>query len=310
MARLALPTLLALSGALLADIVHLNSGGKIEGIVEDAGASYRVTTTAGVTNIPKDKVAGVERADCILTVYAREAAKVAANDVDGHWRLAQMCLDAKWTSKGYEEARKVIALHPDHEAARALLGFVLHEGTWMTKKERHEALGHVQYKGKWYRPDAARRLQARDERRAFLRKAEDDLNLALAHIADENYKVRRRGHKEFIEVGHRLGMEDAESKADKLLARYDEGWARYVAQDSTIGTLEIRATDASLQGFDTFDINLGSPSDTVADPVVTIEMPRVKVHQVRTTVQCPLALKVRLADPLLDQPDNEEVLGD
>ncbi len=310
MARLALPILLALSGALLADIVHLNSGGRIEGIVEDAGSSYKVTTTAGVTQIPKDRVAGIEKADCVLTVYAKEAAKVKADDAEGHWRLAQMCLEGKWTAKAREEAKKVVEISPDHAEARAFLGFILHEGVWMTPRQRHEALGHVEFKGKWYSAESARRLQAREERRLYLRHAEDALNLALAHLADENHSIRRRGHKEYIEAGERYDVQNAQVTADKLLAYYDEGWRQYAAADSTIGTIEVRATNAQLVGLDTIDVVLGSPSDTVADPVVRIETPHMKTAQVKATIQVPLAMKIHLADPLLEQPSNEEVLGD
>lgn len=311
MARLALPTLLALSGALLADIVHLNSGGRIEGIVEDSGSAYTVTTTAGVTQIPKDRVAGIEKGDCVLTVYAKEAAKVKADDAEGHWRLAQMCLEGKWSAKAREEAKKVVEISPDHAEARALLGFILHEGVWMTPRQRHEALGHVEFKGKWYSEEAARRLQAREERRLYLCHAEDAINLALAHLADENHSVRRRGHKEYLEAGKRYDVENAEATANKLLAYYDEGWRQYAAADTTIGTIEVRATNAHLESLDTIDVNLtGGASNTPGQVVVRIETPRLKTAQVRATVQCPLALKVHLTDPLLDQPNQEEILGD
>lgn len=310
MSHLALPTLLALSGALLGDVVYLHSGGRIEGIVEDTGSSYKVTTTSGVTHIPKEKVAGVEKGDCILTVYAKEAAKVAADDAAGHWRLAQLCLEGKWSAKGHEEARKVIAIDPDHEAARRLLGFVRHEGVWMTPREKHIALGHVEYKGKWYSAETARRLQARDERRAFLCKAEDALNLALAHLADENHAVRRRGHREYVEAGTKYGVENARETADKLLAYYDDAWERYIAYDSTIGTVEVRATNAELLSLDPINVDVtGGNGNGI---VVAIETPHMQITRVRSTVQVPLALKVHLVDPLLERgfDAQEEILGD
>lgn len=312
MARLALPMLLALSGALLADVIHLNSGGRIEGIVEDDGSSYKVTTTAGVTHIPKEKVLAVEKADCILTVYAKEAAKVAADDAEGHWRLSQLCIEGKWTAKARDEAKRVVELDPNHAEARKLLGFVLHEGVWMTTRERHVARGHVEYKGKWYSAEAARRLQARDERRAFLRRAEDALNLALSHLAEANRGTRLRGHKEYVEAGQKFGVEGAEATANKMLAYYDDAWERYVAYDSTIGTIEVRATNAELLSLDPINIDVTGGNGNGL--LVAIEVPRMQITRVRSTVQVPLALKVHLVDPLLNQAGGfdggEDVLGD
>ncbi len=310
MARLALPVLLALSGALLADVVHLNTGGRIEGIVEDDGASYKVTTTAGVTHIPKEKVAGVEKKDCILTEYAKEAAKVAAGDAEGHWQLSQLCSEGKWTAKAREEAKKVVDLDPNHAEARKLLGFVLHEGVWMTPRERHEAKGHVEYRGKWYSAEAARRFQARDERRAYLRRTEDALNLALSHLAEANRGTRLRGHKEYLEAGQKYGVENAQATADKMLAYYDDAWERYVAYDSAIATIEVRATNAELLSLDpiSIDVTGGNGSGLL----VAIEVPRMQITRVRSTVQVPVALKVHLADPLLERgfDGDEEILGD
>lgn len=311
MPRLALLALAFLVGTAQADIVNLTTGGRIEGLVEDEGSSYKITTTAGVTHIAKEKVVSIEKKDCVLNVYATEAAKVAADDADGHWRLAQLCRDGNWTAKARDEAKKVIAIAPDHAEARKFLGYVLYDEKWMTERERHVAMGHVEYKGKWYTEEVARRRQARDERLLFLKHAEDALNLALSHMAASDKQTRHHGRDEYLEAAAKFGIQNAQPNADNLLSYYDDAWKQYVAVDDGVATTEIRATDAHLDSLDKINIDVTGGNGNGL--LVAIEVPHMTITQVRTTVQIPAAIHVHLVDPLLNQAgggdDDGDVLG-
>ncbi len=304
MPRLALLALALLVGTAQADVVNLNTGGRIEGLVEEEGAFYKITTTAGVTHIAKEKVASLEKKDCVLTVYAREAAKVAADDADGHWGLAQLCREGNWTAKARDEAKKVIAIAPDHADARKFLGYVRYDDKWMTQRERFAAMGYVEYKGKWYPEEAARRRQARDERILMLKHAEDALNLALSHMAASDKATRHHGHNEYLEAAAKYGIQNAQPTADKLLDYYDDAWKQYVAVDEGIATTEIRATDAHLDSLDKINIDVTGGNGNGL--VVAIEVPHMKITQIRTTVQVPVAMHVHLVDPLLNQAGGED----
>lgn len=197
---------LFLAPAAPADEVELTSGRVIEGKVEDLGDSIKIHKSGGSVTYPKFMVKGIVYKKTVQEIY-QEKAKAIKDDVESHLKLARWCLDQKLREEALAEFRRVIALEPDHEEARAGLGFRMFKGKWMTEDEVNEAKGLVRHRGQWMTPeerDLAVALEEQKElEKKFLRevstllekthsgdpKKRDEAKAALAKI-DDQYKVK------------------------------------------------------------------------------------------------------------------------
>jgi Pretoxin HINT domain len=58
--------------------------------------------------------------------------------VEGNWKLAQACTAAKLPDQAKAHLNRVIELRPDHEMARAALGYTKVDGEWISPERREE----------------------------------------------------------------------------------------------------------------------------------------------------------------------------
>jgi uncharacterized protein YkwD len=63
--------------------------------------------------------------------YRRRAMALKPADADGHWALAQWCHENGLFTQESVEAMDVLEISPDHEAARAALGFIKSGASWI-----------------------------------------------------------------------------------------------------------------------------------------------------------------------------------
>ncbi|MDQ7779657.1 MAG: hypothetical protein RDV41_08095 [Planctomycetota bacterium] len=147
----ALATLVVAAGSLLcgADTVVLNNGGEIAGIVTEDGDWYVVEMDAGTARIRKDEVSSVMRGRTSLHEYRERAAALADDDAAGHYQLGLWCKSEGLKKRARVEFQKAIAADSEHAEARRELGYVRHEGAWMTEDQAMEARGYVKYEGSW-----------------------------------------------------------------------------------------------------------------------------------------------------------------
>jgi len=132
------------------DVIHLKSGGRVEGaVVSRTAAELVVQTGAGKVTLKTADVARIEAKATPFDVYREMAAKVKADDADGRYALGLWCQDHKLYREARAEFEKTIALDPNHKGARARLGYVLREGKWLTDAEAKKADGMVLMDGKW-----------------------------------------------------------------------------------------------------------------------------------------------------------------
>ena len=147
---LCLAAIAAVAGLAAADVVHLKSGGKVEGtILSRSEAEVVVQTAAGKVTLKAADVVRVEQKTTPFEVYREMTAKVAADDADGHFALGLWCADHKLSREAREEFQKAIAVDPNHKGARERLGYVLKDGKWMTFAEAKKADGFVRHGDKW-----------------------------------------------------------------------------------------------------------------------------------------------------------------
>jgi hypothetical protein len=172
-----------------ADTIILNNGGKIEGIVSEEGEWYLVEMDAGTARIRKSEVATVIEKNTTLEEYRERAARVPETDAQGHYQLGLWCKSVRLNRCARLEFQKTIVANHDHVEARKELGYVKHEGTWMTEDQAMAARGFVKYEGSWIpreERDLRESLKAKEKLEAQVKKAEAEARKAemeakLAH---------------------------------------------------------------------------------------------------------------------------------
>jgi hypothetical protein len=135
-----------------ADVLELTNGGRVEGrLVQAAGddTSYVVEIVGGGrVTVPRAQVTRVDSTSAAEAEYA-ELARTAANTVESHWKLAEWCRERKLRELAQRHLTRILELDPNHEEARAILGFRKKDGEWMTRDEVMAARGMVMYEGRY-----------------------------------------------------------------------------------------------------------------------------------------------------------------
>ncbi len=102
------------AGGTLADIIIMENGRTIEGtIISKDRDSIKIKTDSGITmTIQKDTIARIVTRKSLLKTYTKKLKKLSADDVDGHYALAEWCKKNGLKDKYREELEKVLKLDP------------------------------------------------------------------------------------------------------------------------------------------------------------------------------------------------------
>lgn len=197
--------LVTLAVAARADIVHLKSGGKIEGRVIEKTATMIVVETASGTKmrIPRASVARIEKTRDVWAEYAERRRKVEKGDADGLFKLYEWCVANGMKGEAPRVLEEVLVADPDHAGARKVkgevrirgkwftpeeakkAGFKEHDGEWLTNDEFMKATGHVKLGDKW--------ITEREHDRLYTKaKMEELLQMELVVENSEHFGVRSR----------------------------------------------------------------------------------------------------------------------
>jgi hypothetical protein len=150
-----------------ADVLELTNGGRVEGrLIQPAEGdkkSYVVELAGGGrVAIPRANVARVDATFGAEAEYA-ELARTAADTVESHWKLAEWCRERKLRELAQRHLTRILELEPDHEQARAILGFRKKDGQWMTRDEVMAARGMVMYEGRYVTRQHVELLERQEE---------------------------------------------------------------------------------------------------------------------------------------------------
>ncbi|MDQ7778145.1 MAG: hypothetical protein RDV41_00345 [Planctomycetota bacterium] len=289
---------LVVASAIQADIIHLESGGKVEGVLVDKGTHYEVQTTTGTCTLQKDQVLLVEVKESVIEKYNKAAVEVKADDAEGHFALAMLCKEGKWNGKMRDELQKVIAINPDHEQARKELGYEMYEGKWLPRDEVMKARGYQLFEGKWVSPDFMRKIDDWKKAVRTVKSHEDKLNKALVKMSAANEALREKALKEFVVAAQAAGVTNADEVGGQFKEYYDDSWRVIAEVEKNRALTEIRATDARLiniNGITTF-VGVGG-----GVPVTRrIELPQMNLVSIKTTALVPAQVQIRLWYP--DRP--------
>jgi len=174
-----------------ADEVELTSGTVIEGKVEDLGDSIRVVKSNGSAVYPKSMIRKITPKKTVEELYAEKARDLKETDADAHLALARWCLQQKLQKEALIEFKKVVALDPDHEEARAGAGFQKVGGRWMTEDEANTAKGLVKHKGRWMTPEQRTLDNALDEQKELDKALQHEILVQLGHLKSSVEKTRQ-----------------------------------------------------------------------------------------------------------------------
>jgi hypothetical protein len=118
-----------------ADVVKMKDGRTLEGkVIKSDDKLVTLKMRLGEVILKRDEIESIVKGPTIVDEYKKRAAKLKADDADGHFKLALWCNENKLPKEYREELAKTIEIDPDHAGARARLGQVKHEGKWVDKK--------------------------------------------------------------------------------------------------------------------------------------------------------------------------------
>jgi hypothetical protein len=149
--------LLALSGSPShGDTFELVNGGRIEGRLLETTKGEQPQYVielhrGGRLTVARSDVAKIDAASASDIEY-QKLARSSPDTVEAHWKLAEWCRERKMTDKMRQHQSRIVELEPNHEKARAALGFRQKNGQWVTRDDVMAARGMVLYDGRYVTP--------------------------------------------------------------------------------------------------------------------------------------------------------------
>lgn len=120
-----------------AEVLILKNGDKIEGkVIEETDEYVKLDTKYGVLKVQKSDIEKREKGDPTIEEYNKKKAELA----EKHFELAMWCKEKGLKEEMKKELESVITLNPDHEGARAELGYIRKDGAWVKKDQPKEEL--------------------------------------------------------------------------------------------------------------------------------------------------------------------------
>jgi uncharacterized protein with FMN-binding domain len=123
------------AGPALADVVQLKNGKKFEGLAEEKPDSVVLRLERGSITFARDDVERIDKCPPPWEVYEQKAKGLKPEDAAGHLELAKWCKANNLGQRMQKELQLVLLVDPEHQEARALLGYQKIEGKWLSPEE-------------------------------------------------------------------------------------------------------------------------------------------------------------------------------
>ncbi|MCX7704112.1 MAG: hypothetical protein N2234_08475 [Planctomycetota bacterium] len=146
---------------IFADIVYLESGGFVEGkiVEEDDDRIVIESKIGGRVELRKERIARIDRGTN-EEIFKKRLEELKPDDIEGHFELGLWAKHMGLINKAKERFRYVLEKFPDHEFARAEMGYRKLQGKWVSEEEYYTAQGYVQYEGEWVKKEDAEKMRA------------------------------------------------------------------------------------------------------------------------------------------------------
>ena len=143
--------------SLLGDVVILRDGRKLEGkIIEETKDYIVLEMKFGTQKFSRSEVKEIEKKETPTEIFKEKYEETDKNDVDALLDLAEWCKENKLFAEMKKVYTRVLRVDPDNKVAHSALGHVEYKGKWYSKKEIERVKememrdkGLVKYKGKW-----------------------------------------------------------------------------------------------------------------------------------------------------------------
>jgi hypothetical protein len=155
MFRLTLSVLavLAFASPALADEVVLRNGHKVTGIQREEKDRIVVETGYGTVSFPRDQVVSVTMGETPLHAYPVRFAEIEkSTNASDYTKLAGWAKENNMPRYVGPLMKRAMELDPENAEARTALGFVRHQGKWVTQAQLKKDQGMVQDGGRWVNP--------------------------------------------------------------------------------------------------------------------------------------------------------------
>lgn len=290
--------LLLFAASAVADDVILKDGRVLSGKVSDEGKRYTVVDRDRKYAVPKSEVAEFVSARSFMDEYEARLEKLPYDDPEAIFEFGRWLAKNEWPSRAARAYEEVLELDPDHRGARRALGYKLYEGEWVGPEELNRRQGLVKFEGRWYTKHDLAQLKKEIETNEKLRQAVDHrrrenakINRMVTKFATFDRKNRQKAYDELYRYAESLNSPELRKFADDTKAYYDERVRILCAR--MMARTEIQATHTKLKRpIESFVTNLGAAIAFIsAQNPVTIQLPEIKIAQIKTTVDIPAGCK-------------------
>ena len=143
----------ALVGSTNADVLHLRTGGRVEGVLtSETATTLTLDVGMGQLTVPRDRVLRIERGESALSEYRARLAALRPGDVAACADLARFAAEHGLRSEARALWARVVSLDPRNVEAHLALGHVLVERNNVDEAESNRARGLLSFDGSWMTP--------------------------------------------------------------------------------------------------------------------------------------------------------------
>ncbi len=141
------------------DKIILESGGRYEGeILKETPDYVKIKTPAGVYTVYRDDIAKIVRGGDIWSELSSRKRRLKKSDTTGWYELGIWCQEQELWPEAIDCFHQVLQKDPDHDAARAELGYRKYHGKWVTDEQYYLERGWVIHEGDWVSPEDKEKL--------------------------------------------------------------------------------------------------------------------------------------------------------
>ena len=289
-------SLLVFAVSAAADDVHLQDGTVLSGKVVKESSRYLVLDRDRSYAVSKSKVQKIVKSESFMERYEARLDKLDPEDAEAIFEFGQWLVENEWPSRARRAFADVLAIDPDHRAARRALGYKLYEGEWVSPSELNQRKGLVydEDTGKWYTPHDLAELRKRIENSVKLREAikqrrqvNRTINKIMTGFHTFDKRKRDKAYQKLSKYAEQLNSPEVRKLAADAKAYYDSRAIALCRQMKA--RTEIQATLVNLKKpIDTFETGLGAAIALNAGQAqVRIQLPELEIVQVKTTADIP-----------------------
>lgn len=207
---------------LFADVVRLKNGGEVRGQLEGKSTGKDVpltirTLSGAVIEIDRTETEFVRRRSQVVEEYITRSRELEPS-VETHWQLAQWCRTHLLKDQRLEQLEMLLAIDPDHKESRRILGYVQHNGRWVSREEMMSERGYVKHKNKWITTQELALIEKNTEQREAELVWYPKVRVWLGWLIGNDRYRRNEGLKAFNE----LQEPDAIPALMKMMATHED----------------------------------------------------------------------------------------